>query len=210
MELPRLQGIETGSGQIVRRGRQNIPDQPESSMAQTDTIDTASYAGNTGGTAGASTPRTLVPQFALDVADAKIATWSTAIVDAADTIERLVASESLPVPDGVRDLATATTKKLRSFGTQSGDYDAAELVSGLQRTAAAHPAASIGLGAAIGATLAALLVRFGSFSTTPDAASPAPKKPKPMSNGSSKDIGATKPGSKTSADTPASGGKSNA
>lgn len=106
-------------------------------------------------------PRTLVPQFALDAADAKIATWSAAIVDAADTIERLVGSESLPVPDGVRDLATSTTQKLRSFGTQSGEYDAAELVGGLQRTAAAHPAASIGLGAAVGATLAALLVKLG-------------------------------------------------
>lgn len=179
-------------------------------MAQIDTLDTASSARSTGSTAGVSTPRTLMPQFALDAADAKIATWSTAIVDAADTIERLVASESLPVPDGVRDLATATTKKLRIFGTQSGDYDAAELVSGLQRKAAAHPAASIGLGAAIGATLAALLVRFGSSSTTPDAASPAPKNPKPTSNGSAKDNGVTKAGSKTFADTPASGGKSNA
>lgn len=107
-------------------------------------------------------PRTIVPQFALDAADAKIASVSAAIIDAADTIERLVASESLPVPDGVRELATSTTQKLRTFGTRSGDYDAAELVGGLQKTAAAHPAASIGLGAAVGATLAALLVKLGS------------------------------------------------
>ena len=111
-----------------------------------------------------SAPRTIVPQFALDAADAKIASVSAAIVDAADTIERLVASESLPVPDGVRELATSTTQKLRTFGTRSGDYEAAELVGGLQRTAAAHPAASIGLGAAVGATLAALLVKLGSSS----------------------------------------------
>lgn len=127
-------------------------------MSQADSSSAQSTSEGTGG----GTQRTIVPQFALDAADARIATWSAAIVDAADTIERLVASESLPVPDGVRDLATSTTKKLRNFGTQSGDYDAAELVGGLQRTAAAHPAASIGLGAAVGATLAALLVKLGS------------------------------------------------
>ena len=109
----------------------------------------------------ASTTRTVVPQFALDAADAKIATWSAAIIDAADTIERLVASESLPVPHGVRDLATTTTAKLRSLGTKSSEQDAAEMVAGLQRTAAAHPAASIGIGAAIGAALATVLVRMG-------------------------------------------------
>ncbi len=139
-------------------------------MAQTDTTDTKSQSdAPAGGSArdaasshhDATTPRTLVPQFALDAADARIATWSGAIVDAADTIERLVASESLPVPDTVRELATATTQKLRSLGAQSGEIDAAELVSGLQRRAAAHPAASIGIGAAIGATLATLLVRLG-------------------------------------------------
>ncbi|MBN8808279.1 MAG: hypothetical protein J0I47_08590 [Sphingomonas sp.] len=110
-----------------------------------------------------------MPQFALEAADAKIATWSTAIVDAANTIERLLSSESLPVPDGVRDLATSTTEKLRGFGTKAGEQDAKELVAGLQRTAAAHPAASIGVGAAIGAALAAVLVRMGApAATDPD------------------------------------------
>lgn len=118
-------------------------------------------------------PRTIVPQFALDAADAKIASVSAAIVDAADTIERLVASESLPIPDGVRELATSTTQKLRTFGTRSGDYDAAELVGGLQKTAAAHPAASIGLGAAVGATLAALLVKLGSVNAKANSTSPS-------------------------------------
>lgn len=146
-------------------------------MADTDTSDAPSSATtretrednstrSASSDTAAATPRTILPQFALDAADARIATWSGAIVDAADTIERLVASESLPVPDGVRDLATATTRKLRSFGEQSGDYDAADMVSGLQKAAAAHPAASIGIGAAVGATLAALLIRLGSGSTT--------------------------------------------
>ena len=102
-----------------------------------------------------------VPQFALDAADAKIATWSGAVIDAADTIERLLSSESLPVPDAARDLAKTTTQKLRSLGTTASEQQAAEVVAGLQRTAAAHPAASIGVGAAVGAALAALLVRLG-------------------------------------------------
>lgn len=118
-------------------------------------------------------PRTIVPQFALDAADAKIASVSAAIVDAADTIERLVGSESLPVPENVRELATSTTQKLRNFGARSGEYDAAELVGGLQRTAAAHPAASIGVGAAVGATLAALLVKLGSSNTGSSASAPS-------------------------------------
>lgn len=105
--------------------------------------------------------RTIVPQFALNAADAKIATWSGAIVDAANAIEQLVGAESLPVPDAVRDLATTTTRRLRDLGTQAGEQEAREIVLGLQRTAAAHPAAAIGAGAAIGAALAALLVRLG-------------------------------------------------
>src|ERR1700712_4569591 len=102
-----------------------------------------------------------VPQAALDAADAKIATWSGLVIDAADTIERLLSSESLPVPDAARDLAKSTTQKLRSLGTAASEQQAADLVAGLQRTAAAHPAASIGVGAAVGAALAALLVRLG-------------------------------------------------
>jgi ElaB/YqjD/DUF883 family membrane-anchored ribosome-binding protein len=111
-----------------------------------------------------------VPQFALDAADAKIATWSGAVIDAADTIERLLTSESLPIPDAARDLAKSTTQKLRSLGTAASEQQAADVVAGLQRTASAHPAASIGVGAAVGAALAALLVRLG----TPG----APERPK--------------------------------
>ena len=72
----------------------------------------------------------------------------------------MIGSESLPVPDAVRDLATSTTQKLRNLGTKASEQDAAELAAGLQRTAAAHPAASIGVGAAVGAALATLLVRL--------------------------------------------------
>ena len=125
-----------------------------------DFIDTS--GGQTQDTVIASGGSTIVPGFAIDAANAKIESWSGAIVEAAEAIERLVSSESLPVPDGIRDLATSTTQKLRDFGTRSGDYDAADLVAGLQRKAAAHPAAAIGVGAAIGATLATLLVRVGS------------------------------------------------
>jgi ElaB/YqjD/DUF883 family membrane-anchored ribosome-binding protein len=82
------------------------------------------------------------------------------VIDAADAIDRLIGSESLPVPDAVRELATSTTQKLRSFGTKASEQDAAELAAGLQRAAAAHPAASIGVGAAVGAALATLLVRL--------------------------------------------------
>jgi ElaB/YqjD/DUF883 family membrane-anchored ribosome-binding protein len=106
-----------------------------------------------------------VPQFALDAADAKIATWSGVVIDAADTIERLLSSESLPIPDAARDLAKTTTQKLRSLGTTASEQQAADVVAGLQRTAAAHPAASIGVGAAVGAALAALLVRLGTPET---------------------------------------------
>lgn len=108
-----------------------------------------------------STGPSLVPSFALDAADAKIATWSGAIIDAADTIEKLIGAESLPIPETVRELATSTTQKLRSLGTTAGEQQAAELVASLQRSAAAHPAASIGVGAAVGAALATLLVRLG-------------------------------------------------
>lgn len=114
---------------------------------------------------------TIIPNFALDAADAKIATWSAAIVDAADTIERLVGAESLPVPDAVRELATSTTQKLRNFGSAAGEQQAVDLVAGLQRTAAAHPAASIGIGAAVGAALATLLVRLGTTGDHPSSSS---------------------------------------
>lgn len=111
-------------------------------------------------------PSTVVPKFALDAADAKIAEWSGMVMDTADAIDRLLASESLPVPDSVRELAGSTTQKLRSLGSQSGEHQTADLVIGLQRAASAHPAASIGVGAAIGAALAALVVKLGSASAS--------------------------------------------
>ncbi|QJU60186.1 hypothetical protein HL653_22780 [Sphingomonas sp. AP4-R1] len=101
-----------------------------------------------------------VPQGLLDAADAKIATWSTAVIDAADTVERLASADSLPLPDSVRDLVTSTSQKLRNFGSAASEREAADLVTDLQRTAAAHPAASIGIGAVVGAALATLLVRL--------------------------------------------------
>jgi len=107
-----------------------------------------------------------VPQFALDAADAKISEFSGLITDAADTIERLIGTESLPVPEAVRELVTSTTQKLRKLGTTAGSQDSADLIAGLQRAAAAHPAASLGIGAAVGATLAALLVRVAPSAKT--------------------------------------------
>jgi ElaB/YqjD/DUF883 family membrane-anchored ribosome-binding protein len=109
----------------------------------------------------AAAAATIVPQFALDAANTKIAALSAAVIETADSIDRLVGSESLPMPDAMRDLAASTTRRLRDLGSAAGEQDTAELVAKLQRNAAAHPAASIGLGAAIGATLAALLVQLG-------------------------------------------------
>ena len=113
------------------------------------------------GDQGRSGAATFVPQFALDAADARISAWSGAVIEAADAIDRLIAAETLPVPNSVRELATSSTQKLRDLGTKASEREAAELAAGLQRAAAAHPAASIGVGAAIGAALAALLVRVG-------------------------------------------------
>ena len=113
-----------------------------------------------------------VPQGLLDAADAKIATWSTAVIDAADTVERLASAESLPLPDSVRDLITSTSQKLRNFGDAASKREAADLVTDLQRTAAAHPTASIGIGAVVGAALATLLVRLGATATGATPAAP--------------------------------------
>lgn len=117
------------------------------------------------GEASVKSSSSFVPQGLLDAADAKIATWSVAVIDAADTVERLMSSESLPIPDGVRDLVTSTSQKLRNFGSAASEREAADLVADLQRKAASHPAASIGIGAAVGAALATLLVRLGSPTT---------------------------------------------
>lgn len=124
-----------------------------------------------GATAGAKSSGSFVPQPLLDAADAKIATWSSAVIDAADTVERLVSSESLPIPEPVRELITSTSQKLRNLGSTASERDAADLVADLQRRAASHPAAAIGIGAAVGAALATLLVRLGS-PTTPATTSP--------------------------------------
>lgn len=132
-----------------------------------------------GGEASVKSSNSFVPQGLLDAADAKIATWSSAVIDAADTVERLVSSESLPIPDGVRDLVTSTSQKLRNFGSAASEREAADLVADLQRKAASHPAASIGIGAAVGAALATLLVRLGS------PAAPAPDSARSGGNGNS-------------------------
>lgn len=120
---------------------------------------------NSGASAPAKSSGSFVPQTLLDAADAKIATWSSAVIDAADTVERLVTSQSLPIPEPVRELITSTSQKLRNFGSAASEREAADLVADLQRKAASHPAASIGIGAAVGAALATLLVRLGSPNT---------------------------------------------
>ncbi len=95
------------------------------------------------------------------------------MIDAADAIERLLGSQSLPVPDAVLELVTSTTQKLRKLGTAAREQDAAELVGGLQRTAAAHPAASIGVRAAVGAAIAGLLIRLGACGSNASSAAEA-------------------------------------
>lgn len=113
----------------------------------------------TGSLISGATP---VPQFALDAADAKIAALSSAVVGAADTIDQFLSSSSSSVPESAREFATSISQKLRSLGTNAGEQQAADLVQGLQKKAAAHPAAAMGVGALIGAALAGLLVHFGS------------------------------------------------
>jgi hypothetical protein len=105
-----------------------------------------------------------IPQFAINAANRQVARVSEVLSGAADSIDDLLASEQLPLPDQVRGFATSASETLRKYSDRANPEEAAKLIDTLQSKAASHPVATAGIGAAIGAALGLALARLSASS----------------------------------------------
>jgi len=111
-----------------------------------------------------------VPGFMLKAADTQVARAAAVLRGAADTIEDLVGKEGTEVPETIRTFAANAVDTLRRYGDRADETEAAAMIEKLQRSAAAHPLTTAGIGAALGAALGYALTRLGQpESATPEA-----------------------------------------
>ena len=109
-----------------------------------------------------------VMRFAHNAVSAQVGRVSEILNSAADAIDELLGSTSLPVPDGAKGFISSASGKLRDMADRTSEEEASKMLETLQRTAADHPAATAGLGAALGAALGLALAKLGGpASTTP-------------------------------------------
>jgi len=116
---------------------------------------------------GKATTRSAFPQFALDAASGRLDAIGGALGGAADAIDELFERDALPFGQDFQSFAAGAAQRLRSTGATLAEQDAAELIGSAQRAAAARPALTIGLGAALGAGLAFALVRTAPAKSAP-------------------------------------------
>lgn len=107
------------------------------------------------------TSTSAIPKFALDAIGAQTARVSDILIAAADAIEELTANNATSLPETAKGFADTASLKLRGLADRATEDEAARLVETLQRTAANHPLATAGIGAAIGAALGIALSRLG-------------------------------------------------
>jgi len=144
-------------------------------MDDQDIATTASAIPNDGSTA---TPRSAIPQIALDAANAQIEKIGGSLTGAADSIDELFERGDLPGGESVQHLAGDAARRLRDIGERTTSLDAEALLGEAQRVAAARPGLAIAAGAAAGAVLAYVFLR------TAPAAQDAARKPATAGAGS--------------------------
>jgi hypothetical protein len=108
-----------------------------------------------------------VSRYALGAMGDQIDRVSSILTGTADSIDEIVSSTTSPLPDLVKGVVKSTSGKLRELADRANEEEALQLLEGLQRNAARHPAVTAGLGAALGAALGLALARLGSKSTRP-------------------------------------------
>lgn len=124
-------------------------------------------------TAAKPAPST-VPKFALDAVGAQVGRVSDILSSAADAIDDLLTSNGAALPESAQGFVKNASGKLRELSDKATEEEAGKLLENLQRTAADHPIATAGIGAAIGTALGLALSRLGRASTKPSsAASPS-------------------------------------
>jgi ElaB/YqjD/DUF883 family membrane-anchored ribosome-binding protein len=104
----------------------------------------------------------LIPQFAIDAADQQVTRVSSALDEAADAIDRLVADNGAALPEPISEMVRAASEKLRGAAATAGQQDAEVILNKVQQLAARNPATTIGIGAALGAALGLVITRLGS------------------------------------------------
>ncbi len=103
--------------------------------------------------------RSAFPQFAIDAANERLGAVGTTLNGAADAIDDLFERDALPFGQDFQSLAARAARGLRDTGTTLANQDAGELLGAAQRSAAARPALTVSVGAALGAALAFVLIR---------------------------------------------------
>ncbi|UVO52801.1 hypothetical protein [Sphingomonas sp. SUN039] len=126
----------------------------------TDTV-TKPRAGSFASKAEKSGIASSVSRFALGAVGGQIDRVSSILTGAADSIDEILGGNNSPLPDSAKGVVTTTSGKLRELADRATEEEALQLIEGLQRSAARHPAVTAGVGAALGAALGLALARLG-------------------------------------------------
>ncbi len=102
-----------------------------------------------------------VSRYALGAVGGQIDRVSSILTGTADSIDEILGGTTSPLPDSVKGVVTTTSGKLRELADRATEEEALQLLEGLQRSAARHPAVTAGVGAALGAALGLALARLG-------------------------------------------------
>lgn len=130
-------------------------------MAESDTatISTPKPGATTGKTQ--SMRPSGVFQLAQTAVNAQVGRVSEILNGTADSIDELLGGSNSPLPDSAKGYVTSTSSKLRELAGRATEEEASKLLRNLQQAASSHPAATMGLGAALGAALGLALVKLG-------------------------------------------------
>jgi hypothetical protein len=93
--------------------------------------------------------------------NAQVGRVSEILNGTADSIDELLGGRNSPLPDTAKVYVTSTSGKLRALADRVTEEEASKLLRNLQQAAASHPAATMGLGAALGAALGLALAKLG-------------------------------------------------
>lgn len=116
-----------------------------------------------GGTApgGSVQGGSAIPQFAINAANRQFSRVAEVLTGTAEAIDDLLASQELPLPDGIHGFAETASDTLRGLADRASEQEAGDLLAGLQRTATNQPWATASICAALGAALGLALTRLG-------------------------------------------------
>lgn len=130
-------------------------------MAEPETATTATPKQSAAAGKTQSMPPSGVFRFAQTAVNAQVGRVSEILNGTADSIDDLLGGSNSPLPDSAKGYVTSTSGKLRELADRATEEEASKLLRNLQQAASNHPAATMGLGAALGAALGLALAKLG-------------------------------------------------